>query len=350
MLVDQKVKANWHVSNKKHYIEKGYVFTKLRDSFIVDVFDLPHSSKTKVRYICDFCKGENQIEEKEKWKEYGNLLVQRKDDKDCCKKCKGKKISQLFYSKPIPLEKSLAYNRPELVKDWCDSNENSPYEYSEFSNQFANWKCKKGHKWESKIVNRTKLLRGCPYCSHTRVSPETCLANQKSELIKEWHPSKNNELTPYDVTAFSKTKVWWKCLECSHEWNTTVSLRSTGSGCPICRSSKGERKIAKWLMKKKISYIPQKEFDGLVGIKGNPLSFDFYINDYNLLIEYQGEFHDGSTGWYSKLNLINQQEHDKRKKNYAKLNKINLLEIWYWELDNIEAILEEELEKWRKSR
>jgi hypothetical protein len=44
-----------------------------------------------------------------------------------------------------------------------------------------------------------------------------------------------------------------------------------------------------------------------------------------------------------KQNLKRQQEHDKRKKEYAQQNNINLLEIWYWDFDNIEQILNNEL-------
>lgn len=39
-----------------------------------------------------------------------------------------------------------------------------------------------------------------------------------------------------------------------------------------------------------------------------------------------------------------QDEHDKRKRNYAKEHNINLLEIWYYDIDNIEDILLERLQ------
>lgn len=38
----------------------------------------------------------------------------------------------------------------------------------------------------------------------------------------------------------------------------------------------------------------QKEFDNLLGVKNGKLKFDFYLPTYNFLIEYQGEYHDGS--------------------------------------------------------
>lgn len=69
------------------------------------------------------------------------------------------------------------------------------------------------------------------------------------------------------------------------------------------------------------------------------LSYDFWLINYNILIEYQGQFHDGGAGEYTKINLKKQQEHDRRKKEYAKNNNIELLEIWYWDFDKIEEIL-----------
>lgn len=62
---------------------------------------------------------------------------------------------------------------------------------------------------------------------------------------------------------------------------------------------------------------------------GGNLSYDFYLDEYNLLIEYQGEFHDGSARIRDKSYLPTQQEHDRRKREYAKQQGINLLEIWY---------------------
>ena len=69
------------------------------------------------------------------------------------------------------------------------------------------------------------------------------------------------------------------------------------------------------------------------------MSYDFYIPSYNLFIEYQGEYHDGTVSIQTEINFLRQQEHDKRKRNYAKLHNIQLLEIWYWDFDNIYEIL-----------
>src|SRR5690606_37105179 len=105
-----------------------------------------------------------------------------------------------------------------------------------------------------------------------------------------------------------------------------------------------EDRISQYLIQNNINYIAQKTFDDLKGIKGRLLSYDFYLPEYNLLIEYQGEFHDGSGSKnYTRANLQKQQEHDKRKREYAQKHNIKLLEIWYWDFDNIESILQKEL-------
>ena len=64
---------------------------------------------------------------------------------------------------------------------------------------------------------------------------------------------------------------------------------------------------------------------------------------YNLLIEFQGEYHDGTARNQTEEGFKKQQEYDKKKKEYAKNNNIDLLEIWYWDFNNIENILIEKL-------
>ena len=93
-----------------------------------------------------------------------------------------------------------------------------------------------------------------------------------------------------------------------------------------------------------ICFSSQYKYDGLVGVGKRQLSYDFYLPDYNLLIEYQGLQHEKPIEWFGgKKHFEIQQEHDKRKREYAEKNNIELLEIWYWEFDNIENILDKKL-------
>lgn len=61
------------------------------------------------------------------------------------------------------------------------------------------------------------------------------LAIKHPELIDEWHPTKNGDLTPFDISSGSHKKVWWQCsINPKHEWQTCVKYRSEGSGCGYC--------------------------------------------------------------------------------------------------------------------
>lgn len=141
----------------------------------------------------------------------------------------------------------------------------------------------------------------------------------------------------------ANTRIDVKCIKCGHQWSPIASSLISGFGCPNCASSRGERRINKFLIDKNIEFIPQKSFDTLLGVRGGLLSYDFYLIKYNLLIEYQGEFHDGTAWQQTEIDLLRQQEHDKRKMMYAQKHGINLLEIWYWDYDNIESILNKTL-------
>ena len=57
------------------------------------------------------------------------------------------------------------------------------------------------------------------------------------EIVKEWHPYKNGNLTWKEVTPGSHKRVWWKCAK-GHEWESTIANRNQGYGCPYCSNQK----------------------------------------------------------------------------------------------------------------
>jgi len=61
---------------------------------------------------------------------------------------------------------------------------------------------------------------------------EFCMLHERTNLLKEWDESRNFPLTPDTVSYGSKKKVRWTC-ENGHSWQTTVHVRSEGSGCPL---------------------------------------------------------------------------------------------------------------------
>ena len=102
--------------------------------------------------------------------------------------------------------------------------------------------------------------------------------------------------------------------------------------------SKIEDKFERIFLSAGVKYVREKTFPDL---KKGLLRYDFYLPEYNLLIEYQGQFHDGTTSMVLKDEYFDkQQKNDKLKRDYAKNNSYNLLEIWYYDFDNIEDIID----------
>jgi len=133
-----------------------------------------------------------------------------------------------------PPDLSLSEQNPNLVKEWHTTKNDSltPKDVTPGSSRKVWWKCEKGHEWEAIVHSRNKGI-GCPYCAGKAVCEDNCLQTLKPELAKQWHPTKNERLTPRDVTPGNHKKVWWKCDK-GHNWEAIVYSRSEGNGCPYC--------------------------------------------------------------------------------------------------------------------
>jgi hypothetical protein len=57
----------------------------------------------------------------------------------------------------------------------------------------------------------------------------------RPDLAKEWHPTRNGELGPKDVTPGSLKKVWRLCDK-GHWWLASVRCRTRGMRCTFCLS------------------------------------------------------------------------------------------------------------------
>ena len=54
-------------------------------------------------------------------------------------------------------------------------------------------------------------MRSCSVCSGNTAVLSNCLATLRPDLAKEWHPTKNGDLTPFDITDHTRQKVWCTC-------------------------------------------------------------------------------------------------------------------------------------------
>ena len=167
--------------------------------------------------------------------------------------------------------------------------------------------------------------KGCPKCSGSMKLTQ----DDFDEKVKKLFDNEYIFLEPYVNTM---TSILCK-HSCGHKWKVRPDNLFQGKRCPLCSNeSKGEKFIREYLENKGISFETQKTFKDCVYI--NKLRFDFYLNDFDVLIEYDGEQHFKQIN-YTKDNSINKEnfentkKRDKIKNDYCKEKNIKLIRIPY---------------------
>lgn len=138
------------------------------------------------------------------------------------------------------------------------------------------------------------------------------------------------------------------CHRCKSIWIDKPILVKN-RGCLGCDTNTSESLIGDILQKFGIKYKRQYTFDDCVDKRKLP--FDYFLLDYNIICEYDGEqhFYPISFGCHSEeeayKKFLYTQRHDKIKNNYCECNNISMIRIPYWEKSNIEEYLINELIK-----
>lgn len=251
----------------------------------------------------------------------------------------------------IDIKKSLLNTYPILMKEWnWKKNKIKPTEVTYGSGKKVWWICSKCNKqWKSKILTRTISKYSCPYCSNRKICKKNSLIKTHPELSKEW--SNKNKLNPNEIVSGSNKKVWWKCLQCNYEWKAIIINRSKekGTGCPKCKSSKGEKEVSKILNQLSIRYKKQYKFKDLKQKRFDFSLFKKYVRTPYAVIEYHGIQHYEPVSFSNNLDpqqcLINNKKNDNIKKQFCIDNDIKYLEIPYTKYNNIKKIITNFLEK-----
>lgn len=318
-------------------------------------------------------------------------------------------------------DNSMLKVRPEL---WCEWDFEKGHELkldiwkmTKGSHKTAWWICPKcTSKYHSGVSYRASNGVGCPYCAGQKVNYTNSLATINPELASEWHPTKNGDLTPNDVTERSGKKFWW-LGKCGHEWEAVSYSRARDNlGCPYCTNQKTligfndihttNPKMSKSLVnfedglkytqgsnrrvefkcpdcehyigKKSIVNIfsngiscprcsdgksyPEKfvsnllaklgiEFNNDIGFSwSDSRRYDFYLPDYNMIIEvHGGQHYNGKFKTLRGRDKNTEEANDKMKKKLAIKNNIKhyfIIDARYSELDWIKkSILESDISR-----
>lgn len=353
--------------NYTHYKNLGYVFNGIKDKFKVKVEDLTDSSNAKVEVQCDGC---DKLLENIEWYNYKKYV--KKDGKYYCHTCSMRiygaenvRISKLQNGKSFE-QWCVENSRQDILDRWeYEKNIKRPKEIS-YASQTKHWfKCpRKIHNSELKKIGSFTSGLSNISCNQCNSFAQWNTDNLDKDFLEKYWDYKLNNVDPWEISHGSgKEKVWIICQENNYHKSYSVPPLSfiNGSRCPECNQSKGEKRIDSVLINNNWIKVSQKEFDksvdknkynkkyfitqktfkGLVGMGNRLLSYDHFLIKLNLLIEFQGMQHEKYIPGFhkSKKDFERQVEHDKRKKEYAKNNGINFLEIWYYDFNNIEEIL-----------
>jgi len=146
-----------------------------------------------------------------------NARVEKRSIGRGCPVCAGKKV--------LPGFNDLETKNPELASEafgW------DPTAMHFGSHTKKEWMCPLNHKWFAPVGNRSAGY-GCPICAGKRVLPGfNDLASVNPDLAIEaygWDPT--------TVTKSSDKKMSWVC-KLGHVWETAISNRYVGNGCPVC--------------------------------------------------------------------------------------------------------------------
>ncbi len=130
----------------------------------------------------------------------------------------------------------MATTHPDLAAEWHPTANGLLTPKDVFAGLAARvwWRDALGHEWRTTGNSRASTGTGCPVCAGQRVlTGFNDLSTKLPAIASEWHPTRNGDLAPEQVTMSNGKKVWW-IDEFGHEWQAQIASRSTGMGCPVC--------------------------------------------------------------------------------------------------------------------
>ena len=175
----------------------------------------------------------------------------------------------------------------------------------------------------------------CKYCFGThKLSDE--------EIKNNIYKKSNGEFSVIDTSNYITNKKGYitvvhnleGCKGNHSPFNIRYNDLSNRLSCPYCTNSPGVNHIINFLKSNNIKYIQEYVID----YKNKKYRFDFYIEDYDLFVEYDGEQHFREVE-FMRNTLSEIQESDNNKNEYCETNKKNLLRIAYTRQKDINEIM-----------
>jgi len=291
---------------------------KFKDYKFID-YDFDQNS---FRVRCNKCKTYFSKSKHSFYKGYG------------CKICLG--LSRLTYLDAITKLKSKPNIYPLFSEDfWKNTYKNV--------NTKLPFKCLKCESIFDTTLNSLLYSNSdCPICATEYKRWRKMSYTQFLEKISKFE----NDKFLFDGDIWDKNYTKSKCsyfsFECvkGHIYTTTIDSYIQGTRCSVCRLSRGEEYIRKYLSDFNIQFEKEKIFKTCINPKtGGFLRFDFYLPTYNLVIEFDGIQHYNQVDFFGAESLEHIKYRDKIKTDFIKNEGKSIIRIPYWEYKNIDIIL-----------
>ena len=246
-----------------------------------------------------------------------------------CPKCKGEKLSR------------EQMGTLEDFVERANKVHNNKYDYSKFVYNGMHSKstiiCPEHGEFIQEGANHL-AGKGCPECAKRTIG-EKCRLPQEQiiKLAKQIHPEYD-----YSKSVYKGIEEDFNFI-CPVHGEVKLKARSlvyNGCGCPRCHKSKGENLVENYLKHYNINYITQYKIKTPKEIRSSGYSYvDFYIPDYNLIIEFNGIQHYKPVERFGgQIVFESQQKRDQYIREYCNSNGIKLLEIPYNEINVLQLI------------
>ena len=230
-------------------------------------------------------------------------------------------------------KKELSFKCQNVIK----AEYNYQYEFLEFLDKGGPKDCRISllNKYNNKqFIVRPKTILGKTLPKDHRFVMKTILPYEEARA----------KVQALGIKSFREYKKWFgRTKPDDLPTNPQVSYKEWTSYCDFFGTdakknmSFGEKRINEYLNNKDIEFVWQKTFPDCRNI--NCLRFDFYLPQYNLLIEFDGEqhFREAYYGGHIELaqqNFEQQKHNDAIKTKYCQDKNIKLLRLDYMDLDN----------------
>lgn len=182
--------------------------------------------------------------------------------------------------------------------------------------------------------------RRCPECWRIEISRDKTLSHDDfiERMGKQWF----DEYQPVTKYKGRQNPMVIKHISCGHDFESSADSILSGSGCPVCKESRGERLVRDVLNEIDCEFESQYKFQECAYKSGLPFDFAIMQNGEPIgLIEYQGIQHYEPVEYFGGIETHRKVIlRDLIKTTYAEVNGIPLLKIKY-DVENVHSMVRE---------